>query len=267
VIDERRVRERWRASHRAFHRLFAGGSPGAEVVDRDDGILHLVCPARPERSLVNSVTYEDGAALDAALPELAAFYGGRGIEAWTVWVHPGDEAAAEACRAAGHTLDATPELMWSPLDDSAGVGGLLSERPAHLDRPGVELDDAPSWKLVGDLNDAAWGLPSDHLSITMHDVDPGLALRTAARVDGEPVATATVNPVGEDAHVLLVATLPEARGRGLATLCMLRGLSRARERGATTTTLEASEMGRPVYERMGYRSLGTLGMWERRGPA
>src|SRR4051794_31194751 len=116
-MDEREVRARWRASHRAFHRLFAeGGSPGAEVIERDDGILHLVCPVRPERSLVNSAVYEHGDALPAALPELAAFYDERGIEAWTVWVHPGDDAAAEACRAAGHVLDATPELMWAPLD-------------------------------------------------------------------------------------------------------------------------------------------------------
>jgi ribosomal protein S18 acetylase RimI-like enzyme len=256
VIDERRALERWRASHRDFHRLFAGASPGARVIERDDGILHLVCPARPERSLVNSVVYEDAAALEAALPELAAFYDAHGIEAWTVWVHPGDQDAALACLEAGHVLDATPELMWAPLEtfDSGGI-------------PALDLDDAPPWKLVGDLNDAAYALPPDHLSITMHGVDPGRCLRTVARVDGEPAATATVNVVGEDAHVIMVATLPAARGRGLATACMLRGLARARERGATSTTLEATQLGRPVYERMGYRSLGTLGMWERRHPA
>jgi hypothetical protein len=35
-------------------------------------------------------------------------------------------------------------------------------------------------------------------------------------------------------------------------------------RGCTTTTLESTSLGRPVYERIGYRSLGTLQMWERR---
>jgi GNAT superfamily N-acetyltransferase len=269
-MDEREVLARHRASHRAFHRLFAGASPGAEVVERDDGILHLVCPARPERSLVNAVVYEDGAPLIGALDELAAFYDERAIDAWTVWVHVGDYEVAEACRRAGHTLDATPELMWSPLDAldlaPAAVGRVVSEGWTEVDPPAgvVELDEAPPWKLVGDINDAAYGLPPDHLSITMHGVDPGRCLRTVARLDARPVATATVNVVGEDAHVLLVATLPEARGRRLAEACMRNALARARERGATTTTLEATAMGRPVYERMGYRALGALGMWERR---
>jgi GNAT superfamily N-acetyltransferase len=251
-MDEREVVRRHRASHRAFHRLFEGLTPGAEVIERDDGILHLVCPVRPERSFVNSVVYEDGAALPAALPELAAFYAEHGVQAWTVWVAPGDEAAARACREAGHLLDATPELMWAPLAE------------LDLDTGAIEFDEAPSWKLVGDLNDAAYGLPPDHLSITMEHADPARCLRTVAHLDGRPVATATVNVVGEDAHVVLVATLPEARGRGLAVACMRNVLARALQRGATTTTLEATQLGRPIYRRMGYRDLGAMGMWERR---
>jgi GNAT superfamily N-acetyltransferase len=252
VIDEREVLARWAASHRAFHRLFAGGSPGAEVVERDDGILALACPARPERSLVNGVVYREASALPPALPELADFYERRGIQAWTVWVHAGDEQAAEACRAAGHVLDATPELMWAPID------GL------DLDPGAIDFDDVPSWKVVGDINDVAYGLPRDHLSVTLQGADPVHGVRTVARIDGRPVATATANVVGRDAHILLVATIPEARGHGLAAACMRRVLRRAAARGATTTTLEATQMGRPVYERLGYRSLGTLGMWERR---
>jgi GNAT superfamily N-acetyltransferase len=170
-----------------------------------------------------------------------------------VWVHAGDEAGARACEAAGHALDATPELMWAPLEQ------------LDLDPAGVEIDEAPSWRTVGDINDAAYGLPPDHLSITLHDADPGRCLRSVAFDDADrPVAAAVVNPVGEDAHVILVATLPGARGRGLAAACMRSSLRRAREQGATTTTLEATQLGRPVYRRMGYRELGAMSMWERR---
>ena len=52
------------------------------------------------------------------------------------------------------------------------------------------------------------------------------------------------------------ATLPEARGRGLATALMRQALLDAGERGCVTTSLQATAMGRPVYARMGYRDLG-----------
>ena len=71
---------------------------------------------------------------------------------------------------------------------------------------------------------------------------------------------------GGDAEVNFVATVPEARGRGLAGALMTRALADARERGRLTTTLVATKLGRPVYERMGYRPLGTVQMWERRRP-
>jgi GNAT superfamily N-acetyltransferase len=254
-VDEREVLARHRASHRAFQGLFASGSPGAELVEHDGGVLALRCPARPERSLVNAVVYDDPVALAAALPALGRWYDAAGIRAWTVWVKVGDEAAARACAEAGHVLDARPELMWAPL------AGLDLDAPAP---DGVRLDPAPGWKALGDVNDAAYGLPSDHLSITLHGADPDACLRTAAWVGGEAVACAVVNHVGDDAHVSLVATLPSHRRAGLAAACMRAGLRRARDAGATSTTLEATQAGRPVYARMGYRALGPLGMWERR---
>ena len=63
----------------------------------------------------------------------------------------------------------------------------------------------------------------------------------------------------------LVATVPEFRGRGLCSELMRPALRSARETdGCTTTTLEGSPMGEPVYDRMGYRSLGRFGLWEKR---
>jgi hypothetical protein len=38
----------------------------------------------------------------------------------------------------------------------------------------------------------------------------------------------------------------------------------ANMRGCETTTLQATKMGAPVYERLGYRDLGARQMWERR---
>jgi len=70
--------------------------------------------------------------------------------------------------------------------------------------------------------------------------------------------------VGDDASVGWVATLPQARRRGLASGVIRAALRKARERGRTSTTLWASAMGAPVYGRLGYRTVGHLHLWERR---
>jgi predicted acetyltransferase len=62
----------------------------------------------------------------------------------------------------------------------------------------------------------------------------------------------------------MVAVLPEARGHGISGKLMAHGLADAVERGARTSTLVATKLGRPVYERLGYRELGALEMWELR---
>jgi GNAT superfamily N-acetyltransferase len=242
-----------RPGHRAFYRLFDGASPGARVVERDDGVLVCACPVRPERSLVNAVLYDNPDALIAALPELGTEFAGR-ADAWTVWVAPGDDAVAAACAAAGHVRDATPQLMWAEVA-AVLAGGARSAA-------GAGLDLAASWKALGDVNDAAFGLPPDHLSITLAGADDAAGLRAVARDgDGRALACAGAVVAGAVAEIVMVATLPEARGRGLAAACMRSCLARS---GARSTTLEATAMGEPLYAHMGYRRAGAYGMWERR---
>ena len=61
-----------------------------------------------------------------------------------------------------------------------------------------------------------------------------------------------------------VATLPEARNRGIATGLMAHALRNARDDGFRTTTLQSTKLGRPVYEKLGYRDFGAAHMYERR---
>jgi predicted acetyltransferase len=67
-----------------------------------------------------------------------------------------------------------------------------------------------------------------------------------------------------DAGVMFVATLPEARGRGLAGGLLAAALVEARDRGCDISTLQATKMGEPVYARLGYQALGAIQMWEKR---
>lgn len=76
-----------------------------------------------------------------------------------------------------------------------------------------------------------------------------------ATLDGVPVASATAITAGA-CGVFNVATLPEARGKGLGRATTLAVLLDAREHGAMWGVLHASAMGFGVYARMGFRHVG-----------
>jgi GNAT superfamily N-acetyltransferase len=98
--------------------------------------------------------------------------------------------------------------------------------------------------------DRAFGLPGE---TTMR--------RFLAREDGEPVAASAVlpGPVGTAlAGIFSVATLEPARGHGLGALMTRVAMSAARDSGAVVAVLQASDMGRPVYQRLGFDTVGHI---------
>jgi GNAT superfamily N-acetyltransferase len=86
-----------------------------------------------------------------------------------------------------------------------------------------------------------------------------------ASLGAEDVCTLAIWPHGSDAHVMWVATLPEARNRGIAGRLLAHALAAARDEDAmATSTLEASKLGQAVYTRIGFRQCGVMQMWEKR---
>ena len=232
--------------HRAWYRTFV--SAGSEL--REFGSAQaLMTTMRPERSLVNAVAYTDPA--DVPLDELAAFF--EPVEAWCVWVQPGHDALVEACQARGMTIDATPMLMAAELD------------AVDVEQRDVTAEIAGGgWDEIGAINDAAYGLPADHFAPVMRRLSTDGYLLAVARRGGAALACAAAVVDQSNAEVVFVATLPEARRQGLAAECVRSALRDAADHGCTTTTLEATAAGEPVYAAMGYRSFGRYRMLEAR---
>lgn len=67
-----------------------------------------------------------------------------------------------------------------------------------------------------------------------------------------PVVPTPSDPSGLRAHVQGVYTVPEYRGRGLGERLTRAVLREARARGLRSANLNASVMGRGVYERLGF---------------
>jgi ribosomal protein S18 acetylase RimI-like enzyme len=72
-------------------------------------------------------------------------------------------------------------------------------------------------------------------------------------LDGTPVATASLMVAGGAAGIYNVVTLESVRRRGIGTAMTAAAVRRGAERGMELATLQASSMGRPVYERLGFR--------------
>ena len=250
-MDDSTLYARMHANLREFCRLMGGASPGASVAELP-GVIAAVVPATPHRSLMNSVAYDDAGALERALPQLADIYADAGIQAWTVWAPRVDARAAGLLAAAGHRLDGGPAVMCMELSD------LRAPRPGDL-----ELDAAPQVATWAELNDAAYGTAPDMARAVQSMPEVFLHI---ARLNGRPVSCVGTHDFDGDSCILFVATTPEARGRGLAGKLMVLALHEARDRGATTTSLQATKLGYPLYARLGYRDLGALHMWERREP-
>lgn len=58
-----------------------------------------------------------------------------------------------------------------------------------------------------------------------------------------------------------VGTRPEARGKGIASALVKHILHFAMEKDCTECVLQASPMGRPVYERLGFLTAGPIRHW------
>jgi GNAT superfamily N-acetyltransferase len=252
AIDERELRRRAIAGVRDEVVAFAGGAPDSRLIERP-GLLAAVVPATPRRSIFNSVVYDDPAAVGREHEALAGAYRDADVRSWTVWVPDEDRATAALLAERGHSLDSVPRAM--ALD--------LAELAAGPPRPaGVEPGPVGP-AVAAELNDRAYGygagegfgaaLPGES-AIRWHGAFEG----------GEPVGCVGTIELGDDCCVTGVATPPEFQRRGIAGWLLRRALAEAREQGMASASLQASKAGAPAYERLGFRDLGHLEMWELR---
>lgn len=88
---------------------------------------------------------------------------------------------------------------------------------------------------------------------------------TVLAFDGEtPIGCATIcylflmptcdNPTGKRAHIMNVYVDENYRRKGIAYKMMIMLIEEAKEKGVTEITLDTSEAGRLLYEKLGFRA-------------
>ena len=147
-----------------------------------------------------------------------------------------------------------------------------------VDLPPFEIPPGVSWSLVEDASSLAemvdvmrlgFGMPDDLAPFLVHvlrpPAEPVPALAAfLVRLDGAPVATSLGAVVDDVVAIYNVATVPEARGRGLGALATRLAMRHGAEHGARSAVLEASEMGYPLYRHLGFREIGRYQVLVRR---
>lgn len=250
-LNEKELRRRAVEGVRDEVEAFGSAAPDSLLIRRE-GLLASVVPASPQRSLFNSIYYDDPAALAVEVAALEQAYDSHGVRAWTVWVPDEDRETARLLAARGHSLDAAPRAMAMALSDLSPE----PTAPAGIERGPIEP------RTCAELNDRAYGFGDDGFRA-------GLSADTAIHWYGAYVGEAPIGCVGtivagDDCCVTGVATPPEHRGRGIASWLLWQALAEAREVGLLSASLQASRAGAPLYERIGFRDLGFVEMWEMR---
>lgn len=242
------IEANWRASVGAF-----GLAPGVTV--RDDAELFWYVTGLPEAAF-NSIMYANlgPGRLDAAVAELQLLRATYNVPMnWLIGPtsRPLDLAEQLVARGFTHRRDLTPMMrsLVTPLPELDPVPGFTIERV--LDSAALaEWIDA---EIHGFESEGPTG---DGLAAIRRGM--GLWPRVPmhyylGRLDGEPVATASLLLAGGIAGVYDVATLPDRRRRGIGGAMTVAALQEARVLGFETAFLQPSDMGRPLYHRLGFR--------------
>lgn len=92
------------------------------------------------------------------------------------------------------------------------------------------------------------------------DLEPGGCF--VAELDGQAAGTTTTCVFGPVAWVAMVLVDPALRGRGLGTALMERAMAYLAGRGVRTVRLDATPLGQPIYEKLGFQAEYPLARYE-----
>ncbi|MCL4796611.1 MAG: GNAT family N-acetyltransferase [Bryobacteraceae bacterium] len=243
--------------------LMAEPVPGARV-DENDGIA--IADARVPLFIMNTGfltrPLEDAADARRRAAALAAAFSGS-EHGWMVPV-----CDAWAAGEAGEALAAAfTEAGLAPMMSLAGMSAAALAPPVRALSNHLEIRPAASPAEVldlCDLNCAANQIPLEmgRASVTQEGFWSGPRAGYVGYVNGEAAAAGSLFVVDGVAYIGWMATAEAHRGKGYAELIMRHALEQERVRsGITRTVLHATEMGEPVYRRLGYETHTVFTCW------
>lgn len=230
--------------------------------ERRDGRIHWTIGGSPI-GYHNAVVRADLAPedADAAIVESQEAMRAAGVPgSWHVGPSMRPDDLGERLEA--HGFEAAPEPgMAADLEDVPEMGmspGLTVERV--VDAMGMDGFEAVLAAGFGEGPPEARWVRTTYERIGLGD-DTSWR-HYVGRLDGKPVATASLFFAAGVAGIYFVCTVPELRRRGLGAAISRHAMLAARELGLRTAVLGSSPMGHRVYERLGFREICPVVVYE-----
>ncbi len=182
----------------------------------------------------------------AAIGRAAAYFDDRRLP-FVVRMRAGlDDASERAAAAEGLPYrDTVPGMTLSPIPT-------IPPPPAGLEIRAAR--DATAFGYHRDVLAASFGMPADLVRqlLSQRLLDLLDAEFYIGYVQGTPVASSALIASDRVAGVWNVGCVPSYRKRGLGEAMTWHAVRRGAEIGCTMANLQASEMGQPIYARMGF---------------
>jgi len=220
----------------------------------DEGGLLLIAGSHPHPMLNNVVRTDPALAPGRVLQRAAAFFGARGRGHALMLRHgERDQELFEMALAVGMTELLGPPAMVlraPPADPTLPAG--IELRVAH------DVEDVRDFAAVAADAWSTYGLPPEMVNSVFSCPEQMLAphfLCTTAYDGPRPVAAALIVLSHGIAGVYWVSTREDVRGRGLGAAVTAAVTRAGFARGAAFVSLQATPMGAPVYERLGFEEI------------
>jgi hypothetical protein len=153
-----------------------------------------------------------------------------------------------------------------------GMAADLSERDLTPKPPPelslVRVETPAQVGAYADINSLAYGMPTEsgRDGFGKPELWTNKAFAYLGMVDGEAVSAASTIEVDGRLFLALVATLPGKERRGYGEATVRKALQEgSRATGLTRSVLQATDAGRPVYQRLGYHTTATIHCLSLRG--
>jgi Acetyltransferase (GNAT) family len=240
------------AAYVEFFRTFARTVPGAAIIEREGIVMVGTGRLLPFFNLAALTRVPNDPV--AMIERAEAFFAPYGNRFMLVEFEPAD-ALASVMEARGAQPGAWRMMLLSPITGSPPIVPELAIRTANDPEALYEYNDAMTTSFGGD--------PWATRKILGHP--DFLAVRDASHytgfVDGRLVATAMRFTTNRMAVIANVSTIPEFRKRGIGEAMTWRATLDGLDEGCIAAYLQASNMGFPIYARMGFRHVVTHLTW------
>ena len=233
-------------------------------MERADGVLRQI---NTEPGAWHGVVHTelDATNADAAIAAQIAYFRARGTDfEWKLYSHDQPADLGERLSAAGFTAGDPETLLVAEIAQLSKTGLPTTPPDGIVLRPVTTAADAD---LVAEASDAAFGGGGDRARarvLARLAADPATVWTWLAMAGDRPVSAARmlVHPGTGFASLWGGGTAPEWRGRGIYRALVAERMRVAAGLGCEYLQVDATDMSRPILERLGFRSLSVTTPYE-----